>query len=120
MDTPGGAAARWVAFFLACLAAAVELARMSLAALTPASPDEPAKAIYWWVVQLIIYAVSALISYALRPKQEAPKPQEGKAPVINDGLAVRDVFGTVWIDDEFLLAWKIMGHDKIKSKGGKK
>lgn len=74
---------------------------------------------YWWVVQLIIAIVAAIISYALMPKPEPPKPTEGDGPTVEDGRAVLIVDGPYWIDDEFILANKVVGKVPIKS-GGKK
>lgn len=73
-----------------------------------------------WVAQIVIMVAFAALSFLMRPKVEKPKPQEAKAPTVEDGLAAREVFGTVWIDDQFLLAWKSMGTVPIKKKGGKK
>lgn len=72
-----------------------------------------------WVVQLIIMVISAIISYMLAPKPEPPKPADGDAPTVEDGRAVPEVHGTVWIDDEFILAHKVVGRVPIKSKGKK-
>ncbi|MBE2232869.1 MAG: hypothetical protein IAE85_05185 [Anaerolinea sp.] len=120
LDTPAGAQAQMGVLAFAALVVIIQLIRMAMVALVPPSPGEPAKAIYWWVVQLIIAIVSAIISYAMRPKVEEQKPQAGKAPSTQDGQAVKDHFGTVWVEDEFILAWKMMGTDRIRSKGGKK
>lgn len=74
---------------------------------------------YWWVVQLVIAIVGAVLSYALRPKVEQPKPVEGEAPTVEDGQSALEVYGEVWIDDEFILAHKVVGTEKIKAKGKK-
>ena len=120
MDTRSGAQAHMGAFAIAVLVVIIQLIRVALAALVPPPPGEPVEAVYWWVVQLIILVVSAAISYALRPKTEAPKPAAGDAPTTQDGQAMKDHFGTVWVEDEFLLAWKMVGTDRIRTKGGKK
>lgn len=120
LDTPAGAQARVGALALGVFVVIVQLIRMAVAALTPAPVGEPVKAVYWWVVQLIILVVSMAVSYALRPKVENPKPASGDAPTTEDGQAVKDHFGTCWVEDEFLLAWKMMGTDPIRSRGGKK
>lgn len=120
MDTESGAQARVAAFVLAVLVVIGQLIRLALAALVPVPVGEPLKAPYWWVVQLIILVVSAAISYALRPKVEQPKPAAGDAPTTEDGQAMKDYFGTCWVEDEFLLAWKMVGTDRIRTKGGKK
>lgn len=73
-----------------------------------------------WIVSLVLLLISAYVSYASRPKVEPPKPQEADAPSVEDGQAVKHHFGTVWINDEYVLAWKMMGTLPIKTKGGKK
>lgn len=120
LDTRGGMQARVALFCLACLVVVVQLVRMIVMAAMPAPAGEPVKAVYWWVVQLIIAIVAAAVSYAMRPKPQQPVPQQAKAPTVEDGLAVKDYFGTCWVEDEFLLAWKMMGTEPIKTKGGKK
>lgn len=120
MDTREGEMAHWAGVWLGAIVCVVQLLRMFVAAALPPPPGEPVKAVYWWVVQLIIAIVAAAISYAMRPKVEPPKPQEIEAPTTEDGLAAKHYFGTCWVDDEFLLAWKVMGRTPIKTKGGKK
>ncbi|WP_282266486.1 hypothetical protein [Stenotrophomonas sp. PS02298] len=72
------------------------------------------------VWQIAIMVVSALISYSMRPKIEKPKPLDANVPVVEDGKAIITVFGTVWVDDSVILAWKNLGTEEIKSKTGKK
>lgn len=119
LDTRGGAEAHVVLFCLSVLVVIAQLIRMSVAAFLTPAPGEPAKAVYWWVIQLIILVIAAAISYALRPKPEAPKPQEGQGQTTEDGQSVKRYWGTCWVDDEFLLAWKVTGRDPIKGEGGK-
>jgi hypothetical protein len=119
LDTRGGEYAQRAAFCLAVLVIIIELIRMFVAAAMPPPPGQPVKAIYWWIIQLIILVVMAAISYAMRPKPEQPKPQTGDAPTTEDGQMVKHHFGTCWIEDEFILAWKQVGTIKIKGKGGK-
>lgn len=71
-------------------------------------------------VQIAILVVSALISYATRPKPENPKPGKVGIPVAEEGKPIRKVYGTVWINDPQVLGFKTIGTDRIKSKGGKK
>ncbi|WP_241046218.1 hypothetical protein [Pseudoxanthomonas sp. LH2527] len=120
LDTRGGEIAHLVVFAFAVLVCILQLIKMAVAAIIPPPPGEPVKAIYWWVVQLIIMIVAAVISYAMRPKPQAPQPQAADAPTVEDGLAVKHHFGTCWVTDEFLLAWRLMGTVAIKTKGGKK
>lgn len=116
LDTPRGHAARVWLCVLVAFGGAVQLARVSLAAVDAHAPQQ---AMPWWVVQLIILAISALVSWALAPKPEKPKPNVMDAPTTEDGLAAKHHFGTVWIGDEFLLAWKMLDPEPIKAKGGK-
>lgn len=80
-------------------------------------PGEPAQA--WWV-QLVLFLVSMLISWALRPKPEPPKPVEGRAPVVEDGAALERIYGTVWTDDGKWTAWANGDREPIRKKQGKK
>lgn len=124
VDTESGARARVGGFVLALLVLVAQLIRMAVAvaALPQQAAPAPQQAVYWWVVQLVILVVAAAISYALRPKVEPPQDQQHEAPTVQDGTAARDYFGTVWIehDDNFLLAWKVVGRDPIYTKSGKK
>lgn len=120
LDTRQGEIAHRVAMAVFVLIALAQVLRMANAAAQPVTAA-PTEAIWpWWVIQIIIMLVSAAISYALAPKPEAPKPQEMDAPTTEDGLAAKHHFGTVWVGDEFLLAWKMTGTEAIKSGGGKK
>ncbi|MDF3841111.1 hypothetical protein P3W55_05235 [Pseudomonas citronellolis] len=71
-------------------------------------------------VQIAILVISALISYATRPKPTKPEPQEVTAPTAEEGKKLRKVYGTVWVDDAQVLGFKKMGTDAIRTKGGKK
>lgn len=75
---------------------------------------------FWWVVQIAIAIIAAVLSYALRPKiPKTPAPQV-EGPTVEDGLCVDDHFGEVWVEPQ-LLAWRVVATQKIKSKtGGKK
>lgn len=122
LDTRGGEQARIVAFCMAVLVTILQLIRMSIAALFPPPADEPVKAVYWWVIQLIIMIVAMAVAYAMRPKPAQQQERQIDAPTVEDGTAVKDYGGTVWIDhdDNFLLGWKIVGRDPIYTKSGKK
>jgi hypothetical protein len=121
-DTRAGQMARGGAWGLGVIVGVYQIAKVAIEASQPPvlAPDEPIKAIYWWVVQLIIAIVAAIIAYALRPKPQAPKAAEERGPTTEDGTSAVHYFGEHWIRDEFLLAWKITGKDPIKTKGGKK
>lgn len=58
-------------------------------------------------VQLAIFLVSALISYAARPKTKPPRPAalgDFDFPQSTEGTAQMFVFGDVWIED-----WCVVG-----------
>jgi hypothetical protein len=120
LDTRSGHRAHIVLIVLSSLVVVIELLRMFIAATVRPPHPEPAKAIYWWIIQLIIMIVAAAISYAMRPRPQPPQPQSADAPTVEDGLSAKHYFGTCWVNDEFLLAWKNMGTEAIKTKGGKK
>lgn len=119
LDTSEGASARVTAFGLALLVVVLQLIRVSVASALPPPPGEPVKAFYWWVVQIIVALIAAAVAYYARPKIEAPAPREGQAPTTEDGQSAKRHWGTHWIGDEFLLAWKVVGRDPIKGDGGK-
>lgn len=120
LDTPGGEAAHWAGVCVGVGVFLVQMVRLFVAAGLPRPAGEPVQAVYWWVVQLIIAVVSAVVSYMMRPKPELPKPQSNDAPSTEDGQSVVHHGGTCWVGDEFLLAWKPLKPIPIKSKGGKK
>lgn len=122
LDTRSGAQARVALLCLGALVVVMQLVRMAVAALAQPAPGAPVQAVYWWVVQLIIMIVAAVVSYAMRPKAQSAAEQSNDPPTVEDGTAVRDYGGTVWIEheDNFLLGWKVVGRDPIRTKGGKK
>lgn len=122
MDTRGGEMARVALFCLMVFVAVCELIKMFIAGATPPQPGEVVvqKAIYWWVVQLIIAIVAAVVSYAMRPKPKPPQAQKNEAPSTEDGQSVVHHGGTCWVGDEFIQVWKPLKPVPIKSKSGKK
>lgn len=120
LDTESGARAHVGAFVAALLVLVYQVFKMALVAVLPPPSGESEKAVVWWVVQLIIAIVSAILSYVLRPKVPEQKEAKQDGPTVEDGVAVDDHFGEVWITQPHLLAWKKMGTENIKSKGGKK
>ena len=120
LDTESGARAHVGMFVVSLLVLAYQIAKLALAALLPPPPGEPAKAIYWWVVQLIIAIVSAILSYMLRPKTPKQAESDPKGPTVEDGLCVDDHFGTVVVQRPHMLTWKVVRKQKIKQKTGKK
>lgn len=121
MDTREGELMKRCACAVLALAGVVQIVRMSIAALASKPPPEnPVWAMPSWIIQIIIAIAALAISYMMRPKTEKPKPQQGKAPTIEDGQSIKHHFGTVWVDDEYLLAWKVTGTTPVKTKSGKK
>lgn len=121
MDTDDGHLSRVALFCVAVLVVIIQLIKMFIAAAMAPDmvPQEPVKAIYWWVVQLIIAIIAAVAAYALAPKYEAPPPKEMETPTVDDGQHVLEVDGDVWIKGEFVLAHRKVGEEAIKS-GSKK
>lgn len=121
MDTPAGARARVTVLVVATLLLFWQLIKMAIATVLPPAEPGPALA-YWWVVQLIIAVVAAYVAYAMRPKTQSQPERKEESPTVEDGTAVRDYGGTVWIDydENFLLAHKIVGRDPIVRSTGKK
>jgi len=120
LDTRPGQRFHIGSFIVSLLVCAVQIAYMVLVTAVP-PPGTPQKSFADWIIYLIILIISALISYAMRPKPENAKPSKMDSPTTEDGTPTRDYFGTCWIEyeDRFLLAWKIVGRDPIRSKGGK-
>lgn len=110
------------AFWLAMLVAVIATLLVLLGAHEQLLSDAPpAQAVINIWIQLAIMVISALISYALRPKVEGAKPQEGSIPQVQDGKSIVRIYGTVWIDDSIILAWSTqIPPEPIKKKGGKK
>jgi hypothetical protein len=119
LDTPSGAQAHVLAFCISLLVVIIQIIYAVVAALTPQPANAPRQAIVWWVAYLIVALVAAGVAYALRPKPESAKATEAQGPTTEDGQSVVRYWGTHWIDDEFLLAWKIVGRKPIKASGGK-
>lgn len=120
LDTESGAHAHVTAFVAALLVLVYQVFKMALVAVLPPPPGAPQESIIWWVVQLIIAIISAVLSYVLRPKTPQQPEAKQDGPTVEDGRAVDDHFGEVWITEPHLMAWKKMGTENIKSKGGKK
>jgi len=75
----------------------------------------------WWNLGILL--VSALVSAALAPKPEKPKPatlDEFDAPTIEDGQEFSVGFGTNKQKGANLLWYGDLSTDRIWSKGGKK
>ncbi|MBE2242383.1 MAG: hypothetical protein IAE86_06495 [Burkholderiaceae bacterium] len=90
--------------------------RMALDAARPG----PRQAFWQIAIYIAILLIAALVAYAMRPKTKAPDPQQGQAPEVKDGRALREAFGTVWVDDPTIVSWSNGTPEPIKKKGGKK
>jgi len=119
LDTSAGAQARIVVFCFATLIVVLQFIGLGIAALAPRPAGKPQESIIWWVVYVIVMLIAAAVSYAMRPKAPSAAPTQADGPTTVDGQSVMRFWGTHWIDDEFLLAWKIVGRDPIKASGGK-
>lgn len=127
LDTRQGAIAQILVFVLSIivwLLAAVRII-VTVAMNPPVATGQldPVKAAFVIddiIIYLIVILVAVAVSIAMRPKTSSPAPTEGDMPTVEDGQPVRDCFGDVWIDDSFLLAWKVVGKTPIRTKGGKK
>ncbi len=76
---------------------------------------------FW--VQLILLVVSAIVSYALRPKPPVPKPaalEDFDIPVAEQGRPIPVVFGTILLTGPNVLWYGDLRTTAIKEKGGKK
>ena len=73
------------------------------------------------IVQVVIAIVAAIVSSYLAQKNlPQASPAQGGSPEANDGTAIRKIYGTVWVDDSQVLAWKDLPPEPIKKKAGKK
>jgi len=80
---------------------------------------QPRYAFWNLFIQIGIAIVASIISAALAPKPKAPEPVKARVPVVEEGRKIGKVYGTVWVDDSMVLAFKPVGTIKIKSKGKK-
>ena len=73
------------------------------------------------VVQVVVAIVAAIVSSYLSMKNlPNATAQSGSAPEARDGTAIRKIYGTVWVDDSQVLAWKELPPEPIRKKAGKK
>ncbi len=114
LDTPAGVLAQRWTMVLGGLVFVVQIIRLIITSLVPLPPGQPAQSYFWVIVQVVIALVAAYMAYANQPKVEDATAQSGSAPTTEDGQDVLQVFGTVWVSDQFVLAWKMMGRDAIR------
>ncbi|GAB3335338.1 hypothetical protein [Marilutibacter aestuarii] len=84
------------------------------------APGAPRGAWVQVVIQIALLVISAYIAYASRPKPQVPDPVSGQAPETKDGKALKELFGTVWVDDSAIVGWANGTPEPIRKKGGKK
>ena len=68
---------------------------------------------------IIILVIAIIIAVTYKPKTQSPEPAKSSAPEVLDGRKIRKIYGTVWVDDSMVLAWKQNGTVPIRSKGKK-
>ena len=73
------------------------------------------------VVQVVVAIVAAVVSSYLSMKNlPNASARTGGVPEARDGTAIRKIYGTVWVDDSQVLAWKELPPEPIRKKAGKK
>lgn len=70
--------------------------------------------------QIALIVVSMVLQSIFAPKTQSQDLPDVEAPTAEEGTSIKKVYGTVWIEDPQLLAFKKVGRDKIRSKSGKK
>lgn len=56
-------------------------------------------------VQIVLFIVSAVISYALRPKPKVPIPGVVDVPTVEEGRKIGILFGSRWIKGPHVFWW---------------
>lgn len=73
------------------------------------------------IVQVVVAIVAAIVSsYLAMQNLPNAKAQQGGVPDATDGTSIRKIYGTVWVDDSQVCAWKDLPPEPIKKKAGKK
>lgn len=75
-------------------------------------------AVVWQIVIAIVAAVVS--SYLAARNVPNASPSKGGVPEAKDGTVIRKIYGTVWVDDSQVLAWKELAPEPIRKKAGKK
>lgn len=115
LDTPRGAQLRIGAAIVGLMVLVALGGSVMLAWMQP-TPAHQQHAVVVAIIALIVAIVAAILAVVLAPKPKEQKPSQNGAPTTEDGQAVRDVLGSVWIDDSFILGWKVMSTTPIKGK----
>jgi len=119
LDTASGLHARLALSVIAGIAGVIWAVVLIVTPSAPSRANQPHHAIIWFVVWLIVALLVAVAAYMMMGHPKAPNAQQSDMPTTDDGQSVKHLFGTGWVDDSFLLAWKLVGRSPIKSKGGK-
>lgn len=121
LDTHSGRHARWTAAVVALLGLGFTTLRAGVAVVVPEAIPQPQTAIIWWIVWVVVSLVVglAIALSASKPAAQKSDPQITK-PVTQDGKSAIRYYGTNWVNEPAMLAWKVTGRDPIKTKGGKK
>lgn len=72
---------------------------------------------------LVVLVVAAVVSIALAPKPQQPKPPElsdVEAPTAEEGVAIRVIFGDCWVKGPNVVWYGDLRTTPIVKKGGKK
>lgn len=70
--------------------------------------------------QIIVWAITSVISYLLTPKPKAPAPGTFDVPTTEEGASIGVLYGSAWIESPVIAWWGDTRTVAIKSKGGKK
>lgn len=73
-------------------------------------------------VQFLVAIVTSLLAVLLMPKPQVQgaEAQTGKIPEAEEGRIIYKIYGTVWVDDSQVLAWRQLPPEPIQQKSGKK
>lgn len=77
---------------------------------------------YQVVWQIIIMIVAAIVSYAMRPKPQAPEAarlEDFDVPTAEEGRRIPVIFGTVWMSSPNVVWYGDLQTQAIKKKSGK-
>lgn len=119
LDTPNGRHARVLLLVLGFFGSIAEVVVWVVRAMQPVPAMQPHQAINWFIA--IVFGIGVAYLWDLtKGKADKGEADNNQAPTTDDGQSAKHHFGTCWVDDSFLLAWKIVSRDPIKSDGGKK
>lgn len=110
---------RAIGFWAACVVSTAMVLALFIHVMEPTAAPGPQKA-FAWIAYLVVLIISLILSYAMQPKPQDAKAQEGTQPITKDGRALRRAYGTNWIDDSSMVGWVNGSPEPIKSGGGKK